>query len=228
MFIRNFPAIIVCFLLITLTGCVVGGRHQIVHTTQTQNGRQAEIEGTATAFEFGIVADFRYFRLALPFEGVVTEITGTAKPTGYFKNKSTSESRALRLDIPLISLYNFEGGGTLQYPGNMPHRHSLELWTGAAATISGNPDWWTDLGITYYKHDAVAVRLYAGYGQISFREMMQSRNTDNQLATTFWEGRAGGIALGLELTLSAGEHALDLLKFIFEEDKRIRDSTKDW
>lgn len=224
----RFALLLTCFLLIALTGCVVGGRHQIVQTTPFQNGQQAQIEGTASAFEFGVVADFRYFRLALPFEGAATELTGTAKPTGYFKSKSTREFRALRLDIPLISLYNFEGGGTLQYPGNMPHRHSLELWTGAAASISSRPDWWADIGITYYNHNAVAVRLYGGYGQIPFREMMQGRDTSNQLSNTFWEGHAGGIALGLELTLFAGEHALDLLKFVFEEDERVRDSTKDW
>ncbi len=207
-----------------LAGCVVGGRHQRVHSTPTMHGQQGEIQGTASAIEFGIVADFRYFRLALPFEGAVTELTGSAKPTGHFSNKANREFRALRLDIPLLSLYNFKGGGRWQYPGTMHHRHSLEIWTGAAAALTAHPDWWADIGITYYQHNAFAVRLYGGYGQLPYREMMEGRNLANQFSAKPWEGYAGGLALGLEITLFAGEHALDLLKFIFEEDQRVRDS----
>ncbi|MBA2662071.1 MAG: hypothetical protein H0U74_07220 [Bradymonadaceae bacterium] len=220
-----------CLLLLVAalsSSCVVGVRHQQVQSQQFQHGQQGEVSGSATGIEFGVVADFRYFRLAFPYEGLGIDITGSAEPNGYFKKKDVNEFRAFRLDIPLISLRDFENGGSFKYPGIMRHRQSLEIWTGAAAEPSSTPNWWADVGLVYYHHNAIAVRLYGGYGQIPFRETMLGRNDNFSANDKTWQGHAGGLAMGLEITLFAGEHALDLIKYILVEDKRVRDTSQDW
>lgn len=215
-------ALVVLGTLVALVqGCVLGVRHQVASTTLEGQGRRVEVDADSTGFEFGVVADFRYFRLAFPAGSHSVRVEGRGQPTGYFLSRGPREYRMLALDVPLVSLVDLGGGGPFQYPGAMPHRHSLELWASGGAQPARRPHWWAGGGLVYYWHNYVAIKAYAGYGELPFREVMHAQD-----GAVTWEGRVGGLVGGIELTLSAGEHALDLLRFIFEEDKRVRDSTR--
>ena len=210
------------------TGCIVGVRgHQFMGTV-TNDGEVADVSGSAHGMELGVVADFRYFRLALPFEGIEAKLTGEARNGGRFIKEEYSEFRALRLDVPLLSIRDFKNGRWFGYPGRMNHRQSFEIWATAAMEPTRNPYWWTDIGLTYYHHNAVAVRLFGGYAEYPFNEPMRGVIVDGQQQTgRAWQGRAPGISFGLEVTLFAGEHGLDLLKYILDEDRRQR-RNNDW
>lgn len=213
---------ILVFVLFSGTGCLIGVRGHQFTGTVTDHGEIADVEGSAQGMELGIVADFRYFRLALPFEGIEAKITGTGREGGRFVAEGYSEFRALRLDVPLLSIRDFEKGQWLKYPGTMVHRQSLEIWWTGAMEPTRNPYWWTDVGITYYHHNLVAVRLFGGYTQYPFSELMRGVIIDNVQQTRRWEGRAPGLSFGLEVTLFAGEHGLDFLKYMLDEDRRQR------
>jgi hypothetical protein len=211
-----------------MTGCIVGVRgHQFTGTVTAVDGEVADMSGSAQGMELGVVADFRYFRLSMPFEGVEAVLKGKSRQGGSFVSQDYTEFRALRLDLPLLSIREFSSGRWFRYPGTLVHRTSLEIWWTGALEPSRNPYWWTDLGLTYYHHNAVAVRLFAGYTEYPFREVMRGRIVDGLQQTRTWEGRAPGVSFGLDVTLFAGEHALDLLMYLLDEDRRQR-RQHDW
>ncbi|MFU8807322.1 MAG: hypothetical protein ACNA8W_26170 [Bradymonadaceae bacterium] len=220
--IQTWPFLLLFVILFAGVGCIVGVRGHQFAGTVTDHGQTADVTGSAHAMELGIVADFRYFRLALPFEGLEATLTGSGRDGGRFVTEGYQEFRALRLDVPLLSFYEFSKKSWLGYPGRMVHRQSIELWWTGAMEPTSNPYWWTDVGVTYYHHNLVAVRIFGGYAELPFNEAMRGVFVDGQQTTRNWEGRAPGISFGLDITLFAGEHALDFLMYMLDEDRRQR------
>lgn len=201
---------------------MLGVRHHHAADAASYQQSTVDMTGSAQAVELGATADFRYFRLSVPFQGFSLRLD--IEPQSDFIASDVSETRefsAWRLDLPILSLWNAEMPG-IHYPGQLIHRHSLELWFTGAVEPTRHPYWSTDVGLTYYRHNNLAVRLYAGYAQIPFRTRMEHLTDSPQYIMQSWDTKTGSFLVGLEVTLSAGEHALDFLLFLLDEDKRQR------
>jgi hypothetical protein len=199
-------------LALMATGCTLGYRyHNLDSKITNATGANAQIEGSGHTVELGIVLDFRYFRLVSPYLGSSYEMDIADSRGGGDHQTSTEEVRGVRLDVPLVSLVS-EGGG-VGYPGTMVHRKgSLELWGSITARPSELPLWYADLGVVYYHYNLVAVRAFGGWGAVPY-EGQTSRMGRNNVEYEFWEATPNGYTGGIELTVGAGEQALDFLKW---------------
>ena len=195
-----------------LSGCTIGYRyHHLDSQITNAAGANAQVEGSGHMVEFGFVLDFRYFRVGSPYLGSTYEMEVTDSQGGGAYQESTVEVRAMSLDVPVISLWSEDGG--VGYPGTMVHRKgSVELWLSGTARPTELPLWWADLGVVYYHHDLVAVRAFGGWGAVPY-DGSTSRFGPSGAEHEFFETTAGGFSGGVELTLGAGEQALDFIKF---------------
>ncbi|MFP4597512.1 MAG: hypothetical protein ACLFVJ_04620 [Persicimonas sp.] len=203
--------------LVGSAGCTVGYRyHHLNSTLANDTGASAQVDGSGHTVEMGIVLDFRYVRLisAYLFPTYEFDVDDNLGGSGY--HYSQQETRGFRLDVPLLSVWNEEGG--LDYPGTMVHRKSVELW----GSVSGRPEtiplWWADLGMVYYHHNGVALRAFGGWGGAPF-DGNTSRMGAERTQFEFWETTANGYTAGFEITLASGEHALDFVKFFVEQQE---------
>lgn len=207
----RFFLILICLLATIASGCTLGYRyHSLDSNIANATGANAQVEGSGHTVEFGIVLDFRYFRLVSPYLGSTYEMDITDSRGGGGHQSSLEEVRAVRLDVPLVSLLNEDG--TIGYPGIMVHRKSLELWGTVTARPSELPLWYADLGVVYYHHNLVAVRAFGGWGAVPF-DGQTSRLGKDGVDYEFWQANPDGFTGGIELTLGAGEQALDFIKF---------------
>jgi hypothetical protein len=202
-----------------LTGCTLGYRyHHLDSDITNATGANAQVEGSGHTVELGIVLDFRYFRFVSPYMGSTYEMDIADSRGGAGHQSSTEEVRGVRLDVPLVSLVNEDGA--IGYPGTMVHRkESWELWASVTARPSKLPLWYADLGVVYYHHDLVAVRAFGGWGAVPYDGQTSRFNQDGAIYE-FWEANPNGYTGGIELTMGAGEQALDFIKFfISNQDK---------
>ena len=211
-------------------GCVVGAQHhRMVGTADYADGR-ADAEGTIDSVDLGVVADFRYARVGLPFQGQrrQIDIVPTEGAGSGFGVDQVVELRSLQVDVPLWSFRDFseEPSGS-RYPGTMRRRNSLELWASATVGITPIHPASASVGLVYYRYGAVAVRLYGGVASHPF-DGVDRRIVDGSAHNRMVEGRAVAMAGGLEVTLAAGEYALELVQFILDLDDRSRRSTDRW
>lgn len=207
-----------CLVALATSGCTLGYRyHHLDSEISNAAGANAQVEGGGHMVELGIVLDFRYLRVGNPYVGASYEMDVTDPDGGGTYKSSTIETQPFRLDVPVVSLWSEDGG--FGYPGTMVHRKSVELWLSGTLRPTELPLWWADASIVYYHHDLVAVRAFGGWGAVPFEGQTTSLNTDG-VNYEFYETTAGGYSAGVELTLGAGEQALDFIKyFIRSQDQ---------
>lgn len=205
--------------VVVAAGCTFGAHHQRVATSVDQDDHSARVDGTVDGVDLGVVADFRYFRLGLPYEGQRHEMAVEIEDEGGFDIDSTFELRTLRLDVPVFSFRDFSDDPSgRRYPGRMEGRHSLELWLSGSVGVSPISPVTATAGLTYYRYGAYAARLYGGMSMTPYSGLTQT-NTQGPDRTVRREGHAPGIVVGVEMTLAAGEYALELVEFIREFDE---------
>src|SRR5690554_2072387 len=89
-----------------LSGCMVGGYHQRISSSFEEAGQPRQAEGSINAVTLGVVADFRYVRLGMPFEGQQREFV-VSDDEQELPVEEVVELRSLRMDVPLWSFRNF-------------------------------------------------------------------------------------------------------------------------
>ncbi|RAL20066.1 hypothetical protein DL240_19070 [Lujinxingia litoralis] len=205
-----------------MSGCVVGGYHQRINSSFEEAGQARQAEGFVNAMELGVVADFRYLRLGMPFEGQQREFVVEDDQGRQLTTEDVVELRSLRLDVPLWSFRNFETRA-MGYPGVMPRRKSLELWASGSLGLTPTDQRTVGLGLVYYRYGSVAVRLHGDYVQAPYSGRVRELN-----GSTPWAGHAPGWMAGLEVTVAAGEYALELIKFVLDVDRTSRERSEQW
>ena len=122
-----------------------------------------------------------------------------------------------RLDLPLVSVYDFDSAG-LGYPGTLPQRNTIDVWLrGGASNAQGGYELFYGGALTYYNAGLVAVSLTADHLGASAEV-----TTLEDAGLVIHQGDATGWALGIEVTLFAGEHALDIFSDLWSLDKALR------
>lgn len=200
-------------------GCTYGYRYTNLGSTHTEDGRSVDVQGDAHAFLAGVVLDFRYFRLGVPFEGVVASFELEDELGGIDRFEDYDEMRSYRLDVPLLTIFDLDEDVWWRYPGVIRHRQGIELWASASSNLSRRHHWFADLSVAYYDYNGLGVRLFGGWGEIPFRASTQGVGPEFPLR---WEGQAGGFGGGLEVTLTTGEYALEALKWLIDRDREER------
>lgn len=208
-------------------GCTIGYRyHHVDGAVESESGMRGHIEGGGHVVELGVVLDFRYLRLLMPFLGGSYDLALEADAGTRAQRFDTFEKRGYRLDLPVLSLWNERGGIEPGYPGVMVHRESVELWLSATAHAGPPMLGFADLGVVYYQHNLVAVRAFGGWGVAPFRETTGGFGPGGRVRYDTWKTSAGGLSGGIELTLGAGEQALDFLKFFLSSQKAVEDEMR--
>lgn len=209
--------------MLFFAGCTLGYRyHQVEDSAQSRAGMSGQISGQGHTVELGVVLDFRYMRLILPYLGADYELELSASDGGKATQSTLTEKRGLRLDLPVLSLWEAKSGWDLGYPGVMPHRESVELWLSATGRMTRPLLGYADLGLVYYHHNLVALRAFGGWGVAPFEETSSRFGADG-MQYERWEHAAGGFSGGVEITLGAGEQALDFLMFFMDTQDAIAD-----
>lgn len=206
-----------CLLAIAASGCTLGYRyHHLDSEVTSAAGANAQVEGSGHMVELGVVLDFRYFRAGNPYVGASYEMDLNEPGGGGTYKSSTIETQPFRIDVPVVSLWSEDGG--IGYPGTMIHRQSVELWLSGTLRPSELPMWWADASLVYYHHDMVAVRAFGGWGAVPF-DGETSQFGPGGTTYEFYETTAGGYSAGVELTVGAGEQALDFIKYFIGSQK---------
>lgn len=202
-----------------LAGCTFGAHHYRIGGTDHQQDHTARVDGTVSGVDIGVVGDFRYLRLGLPYEGQRHQLSVDIEEGGGFDIDRSLELRTLRLDVPVFSFRDFsEEPSGRRYPGRMEQRHSLELWLSGSVGVSPISPATATASLTYYRYGAWAARLYGGVTSVPYSGTSPSTD-DGRDRLVRQEGRVPGIVVGIEMTLPAGEYALELVEFIIEWDE---------
>lgn len=200
-----------------LTGCTLGYRRNQYNTTVTRDtGPSLEVKGHADNVEVMLTADFRYFRLGVPFEGGRTVLKFEADNGSTDRSETVRERRFFRLDAPILSVFQAEQGWGLWYPGVLEKRSSLELWVNVEADFLQRGHRWADLGVMWYRYNSVGFKIYGGIGSEAFR----ASTTADEGFVRVWDNRALNWGVGVEITVTAGEYFLQFLKFLGKVDDR--------
>ena len=210
--------------LTILSGCVTAahtGTLTADGVTNSVDSDTLDMKVGRQSFSFGTVFDFRALRLVSSFE-MVTKKTSLVLGAGQQADPSVGarfeERQLYRLDLPVLALWDFEGGG-LGYPGTMPHRHSFDLWLRAGtATFSQGRDGFLGAALTYYETDWLAFSLTLD----RWVEPGGARAFSAEGVVRSFDENVAGWVLGFEVTVSAGEHALDIVTYLLEQDVKIR------
>lgn len=200
-----------------LSACSIGYRKTIRDTSiKNKKGQQLNVKGGSDSSLLMLNADFRFLRFSMPMEMGRGEWEFVAEDGGE-KEESTSISRRYyRLDAPVISVYQPDNGFGIWYPGLLERRKSVELWIGSEFDMYVGGHRWVDLGIMYYHYNRIGIRLYGGIGV----EGIRMETHAHQRAPIYWKEDALDYGLGIEFTISPGEHFLDFLKFFWAKDQQ--------
>ncbi len=206
-----------------MAGCVTGGQyHRLGGSDAPEEGVSYDLEGSVQTVDLGLVADFRVVRVASLFEGHRRQIEGRSEGSGGVTVEETVELNSVRLDVPLVSLMELgssnEGGW---YPGRMAQRHGLEVWaSGSWGTGPIQPASAT-LGVAYYRYGGVSARLFGGWSSHPYRGV-GGAGAAADMEVRRLEGRAPGAMVGVEVTVAAGEYALEIARAILDIDRESR------
>lgn len=213
-------AAIIALLAITTAGCTIGYRHTRHFGSIDRNIGELAIEGSGNTADLAATFDFRYFRFLMPFEAGRRELVFTADNDGKDTLDLIRERRFYRLDVPVLSVWDFESRDFGGYPGLMRHRRSLEFWIGGETDLRVENEWWADLSFAYYVYNGVGFRLFVGGGALPFAAATPRPGTR---FPAVWRGNAPTFGAGLSVTVTTGEFALDALYYLAGIDKRHRD-----
>ncbi len=213
--------------VITLLGCVLlcsscalSYRHHTFNSQIEEGGTTLNVDGSADVYHMGVVIDFLYGRLILPFEILQRTLDFTDSEGGVAGRDTSVEQRAYRLEVPVLSIWNHKEGFAVNYPGMLRKRQSFEIWLGADSDLlKANVRWFADIGVTYYHYNIGAVRLFAGYGQTEYS--VSTQGIGPQFPNT-WGGDLGSWAIGGSITIFAGEYALEFFEYILDLDEKHR------
>lgn len=220
---KLIPLALLIGCLLSTAGCTIGYRyHRVDDTTTGSAGTPGKIQGSGHMVELGVVLDVRYLRLVMPYLGGSYDMKLTASDGARAQQSTMIEKRGFRLDVPVLSVWNGENGWGPGYPGIMEHRQSVELWLSGTGRFGDPILGFADLGVVYYHHDLVAMRAFGGWGAAPFEQSSIGFGL-NRPRQEFWETSAAGPTGGVELTVGAGEQALDFLKFFFDSQEKIED-----
>lgn len=213
-----------------LTGCIAGGSAGTLQTgalTGTVPGETADVSVARRGYVVGTAFDFRAVRFVSSLEMVQREPSANwsagVTPDQTSMDPTYNERRVLRLDVPLLTLWNLEGGG-LGYPGIMPHRHTIDLWArgGSSDILQLDDGGFGGAALTYYQSGGFAVSLTVD----RWTEPTRVRGIAPDGYHTY-SGDAGGWVVGLEVTLGAGEYALDAYDWLMDRDRAARNIRSD-
>lgn len=210
------------------SGCIAGVHHHRIDATVQSEQGVADVDGTVDSIDLGLVADFRVFRLGLPFQGQRRTLDVAFRDGGAFRIDEVLEIRAFQLDVPIWSFKDFSDNPSgKRYPGRMRQRQSLEVW--GTASVGWTPVSPVSLtaGAVYYKYGGLAFRVYGGVSWTPYSGIERSIIDGSELSQRR-DGRAPGLVGGIEVTLAAGEYALELFRFIRELDRDGRTATDRW
>jgi hypothetical protein len=203
-----------------LTGCVFGYRYQGVSDQATNElSKTADVEATGHMVYLGVTLDFRFFRVGTPSMGGNFEVTASNEG-GRYGDEYNVQLNGFQLDAPVLSLWSEEEG--VGYPGLLEHRHSVDFWLSGTFMPVNPPHWWADASLVYYNHDLLAVRAFGGYGRIPFDGTV-SGYLDGERSADMFETTVGGPTFGVELTILAGEQALDFIRWFGEAQNAAAD-----
>lgn len=208
------------FAVACLSGCTLGYRHAAHSGTLTNSLGEAKVSGAGDEIDLAVTADFRYVRLMLPIEVSRHKLAFDAYDGGRDTGDLIRERRRYRLEVPFLSLYNFDTGGFGGYPGALRHRHTIDLWVGAETDMLRQIEWWVDLGASLYKHGGIGFSIFGGVGSMP---VAAATPVAGSRFPTLWEGRTVSFSGGAAVTITSGEFALGALEYLLGMDKRHRD-----
>ncbi len=218
--IRNLSALVGMIWL--CSGCIVGVHHHQIGTTVEAADHSASVDGSVSGVDMGVVADFRYARIGMPFEGQRHQLEVDVDGEGSFRIDEVFELRSVQLDVPLFSFIDFDDEPSGQrYPGLMEQRNSLELWVSGTAGVAPLNSTSATLGLVYYRYGGLAARLYGGVSFTSYSGL--AGTVEGSTGEVRRQGFAPGAVVGLEVTLAAGEYALELVQYLLEWDRSSRE-----
>ncbi len=197
------------------SGCVMGYRHQHFEHQEVVNDVAVDLEGSQGTVGYSMVFDFRVLRVSSPFITTFEEVELSDDRGGRGRYDAERKSRYLRVDAPVATFWKRGNGFGLDYTGMLQHRTSIDLWIGAESDLrTEEATHWLDVGIGYYQYNLFAVRLFGGWGVKPFRGSSRYFSQDAVIDTQL-QGFGGGI----EITLAAGEYALDFIQYLLDIDE---------
>ncbi len=202
--------------------CILAGTTGQLQSDPVQPGQapQGQLDVDRDAMTVGTAIDLRYVRLVSSIELLNTEthLTNTQNNPLTDSTKDYNERRFFRLDVPLLSLWDLRDGG-VAYPGLLVHRHSVDLWArGGVVSIDDTVEGFYGGALTWYKTGLVAVSLTVDY----WNQSAQAQALNEFGSLTPYRADASGFVFGIELTLAAGEYALDFIKYLADYDDKVR------
>lgn len=220
--------VIICLVGWMSSGCIVGVHHHRLPSTFEYEGESGTASGSINSVDVGVVADFRYFRLAFPFEGHRRKLELRGEDGTVVSQDEVVEMRTLRLDVPLLSLKSFSKTAEPRwYPGAMARRESLELWLSGSVGMMPDHPVTATASVVYYRYGALAVRLFGGASFVPYEGRTRSISATGDQRHKAISGYLPAAIAGLEVTLAAGEYALELLQFFLDIDRRGREAIRD-
>ncbi len=206
-------------------GCIMAGNAGTLGASSLTNpvdDGTVDLSLDRRAFIIGTAFDFRVARVVTSLEMVTHEplvgLTPDQRLDPTIQDKSYVERRLLRLDVPALTLWEFREG-RIGYPGLIPHRHSLDLWARAGtADLDGDAGGFFGGALTYYRTGAFAVALTLD----RWNEPADIRALRADGVNRTFAGDTFGWVVGFEVTLAAGEYALDIINELLGIDERIR------
>jgi len=205
-------------------GCILAantGQLATQSIAASDNTGTADIDVQRESLVVGTALDFRFVRVVSSIEMLNRQTrlnVQTAAVRTPEMDETYLERRFFRMDIPALSLWNFDGGG-LGYPGLMDHRHSIDLWGRAGAVnIRSDFEGFAGAALTYYQSGMLAVSLTADH----WSEPAQVQALNNFGSLTTFDASASGWVVGLEITVAAGEYGLDFIDMLVGVDAAAR------
>jgi hypothetical protein len=212
------------FMLMVLSlaqsGCITGYRHQWGSDHPIEQGVSADVNASADVFWAGVVFDVRFVRLLLPTEEFVHN-EGIVDDRGAKDATHARETRrTLNVDVPLLRLWSTKEGVSFGYPPLKKMRKGqIELWASGGVELQAARTLRADLSVVYYHAPWVAFRVFGGWQSTTYEG--STRYIDEPFPIS-WEGRTSGPSVGGELTLFAGEYALNVFAWMLEKDEKHR------
>jgi len=205
--------LITLLIVLNMSACAVSGRHQWI----TGSSEDAHVEGSVDSVGSSIVADFRVLRVQYPVTFQRGSVRYFDDATGKAEKQIDRTERWFQLDVPLLSLWDFKEHQALGYPGLMKRRRSLEIWVTGSSNLKEGFPFNIAAGPVYYQYRHFAVGALFGWGSAPFASGLQGVGEGYPNAIS---GRHEGFWIGLDMTLFAGEFALELWDYLMESDSR--------